>query len=214
MKYFIDSANQKEIDEALAMGIVGVTANPTLYMKENINLHNFIKKNYRQGILLTAEVIGEDFDEMVQQADEIAKLSNGECIIKLNYSPLGLKLAHHLNQKGVKTAMTLLFDVNQAMLALTAKVNFLFLFVARNEEYGTDGIEFVRNVSTIIQSKKYDAKVIAASIRNKYQLQSISLYADYVAAPFHLIQDSFNHPQTIVAEAQFMKDMRQVTGIE
>ncbi|KAA0966375.1 transaldolase [Sporosarcina sp. ANT_H38] len=214
MKYLIDSTNELEIAQALEMGVVGVTANPTLYAKGNVNYYEFIKKYSKKNILLTAEVIGTDFEEMVDEVNLLTEISNGEIIIKLNYSALGLKLANYLHQKGIKTAMTLVFDVNQAMLSLNANADYLFLFVARNEELGIDGLEFVRNVSTIIQSKGYEAKVVASSIRTKFQLQEVALYADYIAVPFQLIDGSFHHPLTILGVETFEIDMKKVLEVD
>ena len=214
MKYLIDSTNEQEIAQALEMGVVGVTANPSLYAKGNINFYDFIEKYSKNDILLTAEVIGNDFEEMLDQVNMLSEISNGEIIIKLNYSALGLRLANYLHQKGIKTAMTLVFVLNQAMLALNANVEYLFLFVARNEEIGIDGLEFVRNVSTIIQSKGYEAKVVASSIRNKFQLQEVALYADYIAVPFQLIADSFHHPLTVSGAKTFEIDMKKVLEVD
>lgn len=207
MKYLIDSANQVEIDQALEMGICGVTANPSLYAKEKINFYEFLMKYSERDCLLTAEVIGEHVEDMFYQAEKIVEISN-EIIIKLNYSPQSLKVAKVLKKKGIKTAMTLVFDVNQALLSVSAGVSYLFLFVARNEEMGVDGLEFVKAVSTIIESKGYDVEIVAASIRTKYQLQRVAQDADYIAAPYQLIEDSFKHPLTNAGVKQFEKDMK------
>lgn len=207
MKYLIDSANQVEIDQALEMGICGVTANPSLYAKVNVNFYEFLRRNSQKDCLLTAEVIGESVEDMIYQAKKIAEISN-EIIIKLNYSQQSLMVANVLKKKGIKTAMTLVFDVNQALLSVNAGVSFLFLFVARNEEMGVDGLEFVKDVSTIIKKNDLHVKIVAASIRTKYQLQRVAQDADYIAAPYKLIEESFKHPLTNAASKQFEKDMK------
>ncbi|MEH7383463.1 transaldolase family protein [Bacillus sp. JJ1533] len=207
MKYLIDSANQIEIDQALEMGICGITANPSLYSKENVNFYEFLTRNSQKDCLLTAEVVGDSVEDMLYQAEKITEISNA-IIIKLNYSPQSLKVANVLKKKGIKTAMTLVFDVNQALLSVNAGVSYLFLFVARNEELGVDGLEFVKDVSTIIKKKEYHVKVVAASIRTKYQLQRVAQDADYIAAPYQLIEDSFKHPLTNAGAIQFEKDMK------
>ncbi|RFB18015.1 transaldolase [Bacillus sp. HNG] len=207
MKYLIDSANQVEIDESLEMGICGITANPSLYVKDNVNFYEFLTRNSKRGCLLTGEVLGDSVEEMLEQAEKITQISD-DIIIKLNYSPQSLKVANVLKNKGIKTAMTLVFDVNQALLSVTAGVSYLFLFVARNEELGVDGLEFVRDVSTIIKKKDYEVKIVAASIRTKYQLQRVAQDADYIAAPFKLIKESFLHPSTLAGAKQFETDMK------
>ncbi|MEH7386320.1 transaldolase family protein [Bacillus sp. JJ1521] len=207
MKYLIDSANQVEIDQSLEMGICGVTANPSLYAKENVNFYEFLRINSQRNCLLTAEVIGDSAEDMLYQAEKINEISN-DIIIKLNYSASSLKVAKKLKEKGIKTAMTLVFDQNQAMLSVSAGVSYLFLFVARNEEMGVDGLEFVKDVSAIIDSKGYGVEIVAASIRTKYQLQRVAQDADYIAVPYKLIKESFQHPLTIAGAKQFEKDMK------
>lgn len=207
MKYLIDSANQVEIDQALEMGICGVTANPSLYAKEKVNFYEFLMKYSNKDCLLTAEVIGDCVEDMIYQAKKITEISN-KIIIKLNFSPQSLKVANLLKKQGIKTAMTLVFDVNQAMLSISAGVSYLFLFVARNEEVGVDGLEFIKDVSTIVESKDYDVEIVAASIRTKYQLQRVALDADFIAAPYQLIEESFKHPLTNAGAIQFEKDMK------
>lgn len=209
MRYLIDSANQREIDLSLKWGVAGVTANPSLYLKEKVNFYEFIKRYCDKDILLTAEIIDQDNMDMIRQLELITEISK-DAVIKLNYSAENLHFARMLKQKGVKCAFTLIFDINQAMLAISAGADYLFLFVSRNEEIGIDGIELIRNVSEIIAAKGYTTKVIAASIRSKYQLEKASLYTDYIAAPYRLIEDSFHHPLTVSGSKQFENDMLKV----
>ncbi|MEH7502485.1 transaldolase family protein [Neobacillus drentensis] len=211
MRYLIDSANQQEIDLSLKLGAAGITANPSLYLKEKINFYEFIRRYSDRGILLTAEIIGQDNQDMMRQLELITEISN-DVVIKLNYSAENLYFARTLKQKGVTFAFTLIFDINQAMMAIGAGADYLFLFVSRNEELGIDGLEFIRKVSEIIGSKGYKTKVIAASIRTKYQVECAALYADYIAVPFKFIEGSFHHPLTISGSKQFESDMQRVLG--
>ncbi|GGP07715.1 transaldolase family protein [Oceanobacillus neutriphilus] len=209
MKYFIDTGNQQEIDEALEWGAAGITANPSMYLKENVNFYDFLERNSNKGKLLTAEVVGEHLPDMIEETNKINVISK-DIIIKLNYSPAALKMVHHLRKQNIQTAMTLVFDINQAMMAINAGVDYLFLFVARNEEIGVDGITFVKETADIIRSKNYQTKLVAASIRNKFQLSRAALYCDYIAAPYHLMKESFQHPSTQSGIEQFEEEMKKV----
>lgn len=44
MLYLIDSGNAQEIEEALMLGARGVTANTSMYRKNNIRLHDFVQE--------------------------------------------------------------------------------------------------------------------------------------------------------------------------
>ncbi|HLQ83088.1 MAG TPA: transaldolase family protein [Pseudogracilibacillus sp.] len=209
MLYLIDSANQQEIDNALKIGVSGVTANPTLYLSEKRSFYDFLEYNNQFSSFLTAEVIIYTESQAEQEIKKIMEISSN-IIIKLNYSFEGLNLTRKLKEKGIKVAMTLIFDVNQAMLAINAGVDFLFLFISRNEEIGEDGLEFVRLTSKIIKEKKYNVQVVASSIRNVYQLRQVSLYADYVASPYKLIRQSFENTLTQEGITTFTNDMQGV----
>ncbi|RHW42839.1 aldolase [Neobacillus notoginsengisoli] len=209
MKYLIDSANYTEIDQALRVGAAGVTANPSLYLKENVSFYDFLKDYHDKNILLTAEVIADDDEDLVRQAEKVIEISK-DIVIKLNYSAASLKFARLMQEKGIKTAITLVFDINQAMMAINAGADYLFLFVARNEEIGVDGLELIRNISRIVESKGYHTKLVAASIRTKYQLESATLFADYIAVPYRLMEETFHHPLTVSGADRFADDMKKV----
>ncbi len=73
MKFFIDTANLAEIQEAQDMGILdGVTTNPSLMAKEGITGQENVLKHY-QAICdivdgdVSAEVISTDFEGMVRE---------------------------------------------------------------------------------------------------------------------------------------------------
>ncbi|MDZ5035027.1 transaldolase, partial [Clostridium perfringens] len=44
MIYIIDTANDEEIKESLSLGINGVTANSSMYLKNNTNFYGFLKE--------------------------------------------------------------------------------------------------------------------------------------------------------------------------
>lgn len=102
MKYLIDSANLDEIQKCLKCGFKGITANPSMYLKENINFYEFIETctNLNPEIL-TAEVIGNNLYELINSCDKILNI-NKDTIIKINFSEIGLELINILNSKGVK----------------------------------------------------------------------------------------------------------------
>ncbi|MBS4208763.1 transaldolase family protein [Bacillus sp. FJAT-50079] len=206
MKYFIDSANEEEIQLALQMGVVGITSNPSLYANEKVNLLHFLEKYKTEDVLLTGEVIGNHLTELYDQAQNIQSISD-QIILKLNYSAESLQFIKEVSGTGIITAVTLVFDINQALMSMQAGVDYLFLFVARNEDVGKDGIGFIKNVAEIIVKNGYKTKIIAASLRNQRQLEQAALYADYAAVPYLLIEDSFRHSLTVSGNEKFQKDL-------
>ena len=81
MRFFIDTASLDQIKEAHDLGILdGVTTNPSLMAKEGISGEKNIKDHYVKicDIVdgdVSAEVISTDFDGIVSEGKELAKLA-------------------------------------------------------------------------------------------------------------------------------------------
>lgn len=207
MQYIIDSANREQINEVLALGIEGVTANTTMYKKYDENLHSFLSYYAKKNLtFLSGEILANSVDEMLKQADAILSISK-EIVIKIDFNEAGLEVCKILSSRGVKTAMTLLFTLPQAMAAIQAGANYLFAFIGRNEEHGNDGLAFIKDLQNIVNTKGYLAKVVAASIKNAYHAQEIcKANIDYAAIPYDLYKKGLYHPLSESGHVTFLKD--------
>lgn len=207
MRYIIDSADDKQILEALAMGACGVTANPTMYLKNHQNFHEFLKRYASRNLsFLSGEVMGSTLEEMREEAKKIHAI-HPDIVMKLNFSKEALILCHELHEQGIRTAMTLIFTVAQANAAINAGADYLFPFIGRSDEYGLDGMELIASIQKIADQKKEGFSVVAASIKNLHQLEVLAkMGVDYAAIPFHLYQKSLYHPMTAQGAADFEKD--------
>lgn len=206
MLYLIDSANTKQIEDALALGAYGVTANTSMYRKEHIKINDFMNTYANTGLpFFSIEVCGT-YDEMLEQAKQYIAL-DPSIIIKINFSKDGLKLVHALHTQGVRTALTLVFTVAQAMACINSGVDFIFYFIGRNEETGKEALTDIHHIQTILEKKHYNTKLVAASIKHLYHLQMLAIYhIDYAAIPYDLYIRSLDHPLTISGSKTFIKD--------
>ena len=125
MKFFIDTANLDQIKEAQALGVLdGVTTNPSLMAKEGITGKNNILKHYVDICNLvegdvSAEVNALDYDGMIKEGEELAELHD-QIVVKLPMTKEGVMAAKYFSDKGIKTNVTLVFSVGQALLAAKA----------------------------------------------------------------------------------------------
>ncbi len=208
MKYLIDSANSKEIDEAIKLGFAGITANPTMYKNENITLEDFIKKNNSKTKIITAEVIGDTKEELIDQINNIISISNN-IIIKLNFGKKELEIGQYLRSKNISFSYTLIFNIQQALLSFQAGADYIFFFIGRNEEEGIDPNKVLYDIKKIRDEKKYKTKIIGASIRNTKQLNDSALYCDYAAIRLETLENTFSNKQTLKGIDTFTKDFNQ-----
>ena len=197
MIYIIDTANKEEIEESLSLGINGVTANPSMYLKNNEKFYSFLKEySSRHLHFLSGEVMSDTFQGMVEEVNRIQEISK-DIVIKINFSKEGLKLCRYLKEKGIKSAMTLIFNPAQALAAINAGADYIFVFIGRNDDNGQDGLSIINSIQCAIKDKNYNTKVVAASIKNIYQLERLFIMGiDFAAIPYDLYMKSLYHPLT------------------
>lgn len=212
MKIFIDTANVDDIKKANDWGIVdGVTTNPTLVAKEGKDFKALI--NEILSIVdgpISAEVISTDSEGMVQEALEISKWSEN-IVIKVPMIPEGLKAVKILNEKGIKTNVTLVFSVNQAILAAKAGATYVSPFIGRLDDIGHDGMQIIRDIVQIYKVYDFKTEVIVASIRHPlHVIESAKIGAHVATIPFGVIDKMFKHPLTDIGLENFLKDWNKL----
>ncbi len=208
MKIFIDTANIDEIREANTWGIIdGVTTNPSLIAKEGRNLQEVINEicSIVDGPI-SAEVISLEADKMVEEAMELFKLHKN-IVIKIPMCIEGLKAVKVLNEKGIKTNVTLIFSSQQALLAAKAGATYVSPFVGRLDDIGARGVELISEISTIFKVHDIKTEIIAASIRNPIHVSECAIEgSDIATIPFKVLEQMAKHPLTDIGIEKFLSD--------
>lgn len=208
MKYFIDTANVEEIRKAAALGIIdGVTTNPSLIAKEGRVFEEVIKEitEIVDGPI-SAEVVSEDAEGMVKEANELVKIHDN-VVIKVPMTAEGLKATHMLSEKKIKVNVTLIFSATQALAAAKAGAAFVSPFVGRVDDIGMNGMDLVEEIMYIFKTYGLRTEVIVASIRTRNHLTQAALAgADIATIPYKIIMDSLLHPLTDQGIEKFLSD--------
>ena len=208
MKIFIDTANIDEIREANTWGIIdGVTTNPSLIAKEGRNLQDVINEicSIVDGPI-SAEVISLEADKMVEEAMELVKLHKN-IVIKIPMCIEGLKAVKVLNEKGIKTNVTLIFSSQQALLAAKSGATYVSPFVGRLDDIGARGVELISEISTIFKVHDIKTEIIAASIRNPIHVSECAIEGSNIATiPFKVLEQMAKHPLTDIGIEKFLSD--------
>ena len=211
MKFFIDTANIKEIKEAAALGILdGVTTNPSLVAKEGKDFRKLLDE-----ILaivdgpVSAEVISTDYDGILKEAREYSKIHHN-IVVKVPLIKEGLKAVKTLSDEKIKTNVTLCFSPSQALLAAKAGATYISPFVGRLDDISHDGMELISQIVQIYKNYSYQTQVLVASIRHPLHLVEAALMgADVCTMPFSVIDKLFNHPLTDVGLEKFLSDWKK-----
>lgn len=214
MKFFIDTANLKEIETARNWGILdGVTTNPSLMAKEGIKGQNNILKHYVDicNIVdgdVSAEVIALDFDGMMREAEILASLHKN-IVVKVPMTKDGIKAVKHLSGEGIKTNCTLVFSAGQSILAAKAGATYVSPFVGRLDDISADGMALIAQIVNIFSMQEYETQILAASLRHPMHIVQCAEYgANVVTCPFKTIEQLFHHPLTEIGLAKFMEDYK------
>lgn len=212
MKFFVDTADLKDIKQAASYGVLdGVTTNPSLMAKVGIKGRKNILAHYKAICDLvddnvSAEVIATDYDGMIKEAHELAKLDN-KIVVKIPMIPDGVKAIRALDDEGIRTNCTLIFTAGQALLAAKAGASYVSPFIGRLDDIATDGMDLISDIVTIFDNYGYDTEVLAASIRHTMHIINCAKAgADVATCPLSVIEQLFKHPLTDSGLKQFLSD--------
>ena len=213
MKFFIDTANLAQIQEAHDLGILdGVTTNPSLMAKEGITGKDNIMKHYKAICEIvgdgdvSAEVIATDFEGMVSEGEELADL-HPNIVAKIPMIKEGVKALKYFSDKGIRTNCTLVFSAGQALIAAKAGASFVSPFIGRLDDVSTDGIELIEQIRIIFDNYGYETEILAASVRHPMHIiKCAEIGADVMTGPLSVIIALMKHPLTDNGLAQFLAD--------
>ena len=208
MKIFMDTANVEEIKQYVDWGVVyGVTTNPSLIAKSGRTQAEVIPEIAALvSGPVSAEVISTECAGMVEEARKLAKIA-GNVVIKIPCIPEGLKAVKILSAEGIKTNVTLVFSMSQALLAARAGATYVSPFIGRLDDINQDGVKLVDNIVKAFKLYGIETEVIAASIRNIEHVEKVMLTGCQIATiPTKVLAQMINHPLTDKGLAQFMAD--------
>ncbi len=169
MKFFIDTANLKQIKEAQDLGILdGVTTNPSLMAKEGITGQENILKHYVDICSavtgdVSAEVIATDYDGIVKEGEALAAL-HPQIVVKVPMIRDGIKAIRYFSDKGIKTNCTLVFSAGQALLAAKAGATYVSPFIGRLDDILVDGLNLIDEIRLIYDNYDFKTQILAASV--------------------------------------------------
>ncbi|HEX8041639.1 MAG TPA: fructose-6-phosphate aldolase [Chryseosolibacter sp.] len=218
MKFFIDTANLKEITEAHDLGVLdGVTTNPSLMAKEGIKGAENIKAHYKAicDIVdnnVSAEVIATDFDTIIKEGRELAKIDD-KIVVKVPMIKDGVKAIKKFSSEGIRTNCTLVFSAGQAILAAKAGANYVSPFIGRLDDISQDGLELIAQLRLIYDNYAYETEILAASIRHAMHLiKCAEIGADVATCPLTVITGLLKHPLTDSGLEKFLADHRKANA--
>ena len=208
MKFFLDTANVKEIQEAASLGLLdGVTTNPSLVAKEGRSFKETLIEicNIVDGPI-SAEVVSLEANAMVKEGKELAKIHKN-IVVKVPLIAEGLKATKRMAAEGIKVNVTLCFSPTQALLAAKAGAWCVSPFIGRLDDISSNGMELIRQILTIYRNYDYKTQVLVASVRHPQHVVEAALAGGHICTmPFSIFQQMVKHPLTDSGLKKFLAD--------
>lgn len=214
MKIFIDTANVDEIRDAATLGIIdGVTTNPSLIAKEGRKLEDVIKEITS---IVDGPISGEikatttKAKEMIEEGKQIAALHKN-MVVKIPMTKDGIIATYELSKLNVKTNVTLIFSVPQAIMAAKAGATYVSPFIGRLDDIQENGVDLIYEISNVFEIYNYDTEIIAASIRSPLHVrEAAKAGADICTIPYKVLMQMIKHPLTSEGIEKFINDYNKV----
>ena len=208
MKFFVDTANIKEIEDLVPTGFVdGVTTNPSLIAKQGDDMAETIKAicSLVSGPV-SAEVTATELPGMIDEGKYLASLAKNVAV-KVPLTVNGLKACKALRGQGTMVNVTLCFSAAQALLAAKAGASFISPFVGRLDDIGEKGMDLIEDIVVMYENYGFDTEVLVASVRTKQHVIDAAVIGAHVATlPPKVIYELYDHPLTDKGLKAFLDD--------
>ncbi|HEX4560344.1 MAG TPA: fructose-6-phosphate aldolase [Gemmatimonadales bacterium] len=215
MKFFLDTANLKDISWAAQAGLIdGITTNPSLLAKfaGDVDPRDVLKEicSLVEGPV-SAEVIAIDAEGMVSEGESLMKIADN-IVVKIPMTEAGMVAVRRLSRQGIKTNVTLCFSSVQCLIAAKAGASYVSPFIGRLDDVGQDGMDVIRETRVIFDNYQYATEILAASIRHpRHVVDAAMVGADVATLPPDILKKLLQHPLTDRGLEQFLADWGKLT---
>jgi len=214
MKIFLDSANLEEIEKASKLKVVdGITTNPSLIAKSDTNL-SMISLTKKICSLISGPVSVEGAalrkEKIIEEGKKFSKIAKN-IVYKIPISEDGLAAAYELEKQGIKTNITLIFSLSQALLAAKVGASFVSPFIGRLEDNGEAGLKLIEEIVHVFNHYQFKSQIIAASVRSVYHIKKAALFGCHIATiPYKVLTQMYRHYLTDKGLEVFLADWQKI----
>ena len=215
MKFFLDTADVEQIKAAIELGMCdGITTNPTLIMK--------VGKGHKETIQqivkivkgpVSVEGVGETYSDLMKEAEEFSKWAPN-VVFKVPMTKDGLRAVRACAIKGIKTNVTLVFSLSQALLVAKAGATYVSPFVGRLDDISQNGMDLIRDIVKMYKNYGFKTEVLVASIRHPIHVCEAALAgADICTMPADVLEKMWKHPLTDSGFATFKEHHKKYSKV-
>jgi transaldolase len=208
MRFFLDTADTEEIVRIWQTGFLeGVTTNPTILARENIDPYVAIEKicDITEDLEVHVQLTETESEAMVKQTKRLKEISP-RIVVKVPCVEEGYKACRILSARKFDVTMTLCYSPMQALLAAKCGAEYIAPYVARAEER-TGNAQLLAQTKAVLDVNGFATKVLAASIRTPQQLVDAALAGvDAVTMSAALFGEMIANAETMRDANAFLAD--------
>jgi TalC/MipB family fructose-6-phosphate aldolase len=197
IEFMLDTANIDAISRLVdTYPIAGVTSNPSILKSEgNIDFFPHMKK-IREIIgpdrSLHIQVIAQDFQGIVKDAETILKKIDDGVFVKIPSTAEGLKAMGYLRSKGVRITATSIYTQIQGLMAAAREADYIALYYNRMRNMDIDADHTIKVLRQVIDRDNLTTKLLAASFKNIRQTADAMISgAHSITATPSILDDAF-----------------------
>lgn len=211
MLVLIDDARIEEIEDLYdKYPYDGVTTNPSILKAAGhspIEQLKQIRRILPPTSQLHVQVVSEQTDRMVQEAQFLMDHVGENIYIKVPVTEPGLRAIPKLVAQGIKVTATAIYTAMQAFMAAKAGASYAAPYVNRLDNMGADGVRVAKTIHDIFRIQGLKAEVLAASFKNSQQILELCQHGigSVTAAP-DVLRALTYHDATFMAEENFTQD--------
>ncbi|MEM2948407.1 MAG: transaldolase family protein, partial [Candidatus Anstonellales archaeon] len=162
---------------------------------------------------VSVEGIGQKKEEIVKEGLEFSKWAKN-VVVKVPITQEGLDAVRVLEKKGIRTNVTLVFSLSQALLAAKAGASYVSPFVGRLDDAGQNGMEVVRGIMEAFNNYRFKTKVIVASVRSVRHVEEAARIGAHIATiPPKVYNEMWRHALTEKGIQMFLEDFEKAKGM-
>lgn len=212
MKFYLDTANVDQVAEVASWGILdGVTTNPSLVAKEGKDFKKTVLAMCKYAKSVSAQVTADTAKDMIKQGLQYASWHKN-VVVKVPMTVEGLKALNALSAKKIRTNTTLVFSVEQAIMAAKAGATMVSPFVGRLDDKGEDGMKVIEEIVTAFKNYGIKTEVLVASVRKVEHVHRALLLGAHIATmPYGVMAELPKHQLTDAGLKKFMDDWAKVS---
>jgi len=200
---YIDSANIKEVTQAVSLGwLYGITTNPTILAQAGTDPLDTLSKladfNVKE---IYYQVHSAELEVMEREARMAGEVLGNRMVIKIPPTSQDLSFAVRMAPTAL-TCITAIYSVSQALVARSIGARYIAVYVNRATRLLGDGIKMKPDIAKPLSGSS--TEIIAASLKSPDEAAAASLAgAHHLTLPFNVLMEMTGHPLSRQAVEEF-----------